>query len=77
MKIRVASRVFGILATSIGDHLYGKMRTTQRGAKPTLKAHEEKKLVDYVFKMQDLRHPLTTTDLGLKVALAIQTRSTP
>ena len=76
MEIRVASRVFGIPATSIRNHLYGKTRTRQRGAKPTLKAHEEKKLVDYVFKMQDLGHPLTTTELCFKVALATQTRST-
>ena len=77
MKIRVASRLFGIPTTSIRDHLYGKTRTKQRGAKPTLKAHEEKKLVDYVFKMQDLGHLLTTIELLLKVALATQTRSTP
>ena len=76
MKIRVASRVFGIPATFIRDHLYDKTRTRQRGAKPTLKTHEEKKLVDYIFNMQDLGHPLTTAKLRLKVALATQTRST-
>ena len=41
-----------------------------------MKAHEEKKLVDYVFKMQDFRHPLTTVELRLKVALPTHTRST-
>ena len=76
MKIRVAFRVFGIPATSIRDHLYSKTRIRQRGAKSTLKAHEEKKLVDFVFKMQDLGHPLTIAVLRLKVALATQTRST-
>ena len=39
--------------------------------------HEEKKIVDYVFKMQDCGHPLTAAELRLKVAIATQTRSTP
>ena len=42
-----------------------------------LRADEEKKLVDYIFKMQDLGHPLTVAELRLKVALAPQTRATP
>ena len=42
-----------------------------------LTAHDEKKIVDYVFKMQDCGHPLTATKLRLKVATATQTRSTP
>ena len=73
MKLRVASRFFGIPTSSIRNHLYDKTRTRQRGAKPTLKAHEQKKLVDYVFKMQDLGHPFTAMELCLKVALATQT----
>ena len=42
-----------------------------------LESHEEKKLVDYVFKMQDLDHPLTPMQLRLKVVVATQGRSTP
>ena len=37
----------------------------------------KKKLVDYVFKMQDLHHPLTPNELRLKVAIATHTRETP
>ena len=42
-----------------------------------LRADEEQKLVDYIFKMQDLGHPLIAAELRLKVALATQTRTTP
>jgi hypothetical protein len=42
-----------------------------------LKEEEEQKLLKYLFKMQDLGHPLTSGQLRLKVALATQTRETP
>ena len=77
MKVKAASRKFGILASSLRDHLLGKTTSKQRGNPPALKPHEEKKLVDYIFKMQDLEHPLTAGELRLKVALATQSRETP
>ena len=43
MKLKVASKVFGIPSSSLRDHLYGRTTFRQRGTKPTLKAHEEKK----------------------------------
>ena len=49
----------------------------QKGIRPVLAAREEKKIVDYVFKMQDLGHPLTPAEISLKVAIATQIRSTP
>ena len=76
MKVKVAARAFDIPASSLRDHLYGKTTSRQRGNLPTLKLDEEKKLVDYIFKMQDLGHPLTPAELRLKVALATQTRET-
>ena len=75
MKLKVAAKIFGI--PSSYDHLYGRTTSRQRGTKPTLKAQEEKKLVDYVFKMQDLGHPLTPLKLCLKVATATQTKEMP
>ena len=42
-----------------------------------LRVDEEKKLLDYIFKMLDLGHPLISAELYLKVALATQTRETP
>ena len=59
MPLRQANRLFGVPTTSLRDHLYGKTRGMHKGIKPTLKSHEEKKLVNYVFKMQKLGHPLT------------------
>ena len=72
MKMKAATLAFDIPATSLRDHLYGKITSRQRGNLPTLKPNEEKKLVDYIFKMQDLGHPLTPAKLRLKVALATQ-----
>ena len=51
MKLKAASRKFGILASSLRDHLYGKTIMRQRGNPSTLKLEEEKKLVDYIFEM--------------------------
>ena len=76
MKVNAASRKFGIPASFLRDHLLGKTRSRQRGNFQVLKLDEEKKLVDYIFKMQDLGHPLTTGELRLKVALATQSRET-
>ena len=77
MKVNAASRKFGIPASSLRDHLLSKTRSRQRGNSLALKPDEEKKLVDYIFKMQDLGHPLTAGELRLKVALATQSRETP
>ena len=70
MPLKQADKLFGVPCISLRDHLYGKTRERHRGIKPTLKSYEEKKLVDYVFKMQDLGHPLTPIQLRLKVAVA-------
>ena len=51
VKVKTASRIFGIPATSLHDHLYGKTLTRQRDNAPVLTAEEEKKLLDYIFKM--------------------------
>ena len=76
MKVKAASQKFGLPASSLRDHLLCKTISRQRGNPPALKPDEEKKLVDYIFKMQVLGHPLTAREL-LKVALATQSRETP
>ena len=63
--------MYGIPTSSLRDHLFGKTRSRQKGIKPVLAPHEEKKVVDYVFQMQDLGHPLTAAELRLKVATAM------
>lgn len=77
MKIREASRIYEIPPTSLRNHLWGTTSGRQRGICPTLKQDEESKLVDFIFKMQELCYPLTPTDLRVKVAQATQTRETP
>ena len=42
MRLRQASKVFGIPTSSLRDHLYNRTTTRHRGIKPTLRAHEEK-----------------------------------
>jgi hypothetical protein len=76
MKLNVTSKMFEIPTSSLRDDLYTKTTSRQRDKSPTLKPDEEDKLVDYVIKMQELRHPLTPIELRLKVALAIQYRKT-
>ena len=77
MKVREASRTFGILPLSSRDHFYGRVQGRKRGAKTILKDDEEKTLLEYLFKMQNLGHPLIPGQLRLKVAQATQTRETP
>jgi hypothetical protein len=77
MKVRTAARSFGIPPTSLRDHFYGKVVGRKRGSQTVLKEEEEQKLLKYLFKMQDLGHPLISGQLRLKVALATQTRETP
>lgn len=77
MEVRKAARTFGIPVSSLRDHLYGKTVKRKRGKQPVLKEDEETKLVEYLFKMQDLGHPLTPGQLRLKVAQATQARETP
>ena len=77
MKIREASRIYNIPATSLRNHLWGTTSGRHRGICPSLKEDEENKLVDFIFKMQDIGYPLTPTDLRVNVAQATQARQTP
>ena len=66
-----------VLVTTLRNHLYGRSLNRQRRQQLVLKEDEEKKIVQYLFKMQDLGHPLTTSQLRLKMALTTQTTDTP
>ena len=77
MKIREASRLYNIPTTSLRNHLWGTTPRRHRGICPTLKHDEELKLVEFIFKMQEIGYPLTPTDLRVKVAQATQHRQTP
>ena len=59
------------------DHLYyGITLGRKKRAKLVLQEDGEKKLIVYLLKKQDLRHPLTLAQLGLKVTQTIQSRKT-
>jgi hypothetical protein len=77
VKLSIVARNFGIPPTSLRGHFYGKTISGQRGHQPVLREDEEKKLVEYLIKIQDLGHPLFPGQLRLKVALTTQTRLTP
>lgn len=76
MTIRKAWIAFDISVTSLHAHLYGTTTSTKRDITPTLKGDEDENLLDYVFKMQDLGHPITPCDLCLMVAQLTQIRKT-
>ena len=59
MKVREVFHTFGIPPTSIRDHLFGSLQGRKKWAKTILKEDEEKKLLEYLFKMQNLGYHLT------------------
>ena len=63
--------------TSLRDHLYRIRGGRKRGPQGVLSGAEEDDLVQYLLKMQDLRNPLTPTELQLKVVQITQTRYVP
>jgi hypothetical protein len=77
IPIRTAGRVYGIPATSLRDHLFGRTLTQKRGRQGVLTVQEEAELEEYLLKMQDLGYPLTIGQLRLKVAEIVQTRPNP
>jgi hypothetical protein len=76
-SIRSASRLFGIPATSLRDHMYGRTVGRKRGRQGFFTAPEEAELVQYILKMQDLGWPMTIRLVRLKVAEICQDRSNP
>jgi hypothetical protein len=76
-SIRGASRCFGILPTSLRDHIYGRSLGRKRGRQGVLCKHEEDQLVDYIVKMQSLGWPMTIGLVRLKVAEICQDRPNP
>lgn len=76
-KLRTAARFFGIPATSLSDHVYGRTLTRKRGPNTILSEREEQALKSFMIQMQELGHPLSMHDLRHKVALITQERVTP
>jgi hypothetical protein len=77
MTIRKAATTYGIPRSSLEDWLYGRTRSRRRGKEGTLTAEEERLIVNWICKRQDMGWPLTNLDLRLKVCEITQTRPTP
>ena len=68
MRIRSASELYQIPASSLRDHLYGITIGRKRGAKSVLSSEEEEQVVQWIFRLQQLGHPITLSTLRMKVA---------
>jgi hypothetical protein len=67
-KIHTTSRTWGVLATSLCNHLYGFTQSRKRGKARVLHKVKKHELIFYVKKMQVIGHSPTLTQLKLKVA---------
>ena len=67
-RLRTVARHYGIPASSLRDHLYGRTLTRKRGRQGVLTSEEEASLECYILQMQDLGFPLTIVQLRVKVA---------
>ena len=76
-KIHEVCEAFNIPKSTLRDHYNERIKSRKMGPKCVLTNEEEDKLVAYVVEMARLAHPLTPTDLKLKVAEICQTRHTP
>ena len=76
-KIHEVCEAFNIPRSTLRDHYNGRIKSRKMGPKHVLNKEEEEKVVAYVVEMARLAHPLTPTDLKLKVAEICQTRHTP
>ena len=75
-KIHEVCEAFNIPRSILRDHYNGRIKSGKMGPKCVLTKEEEEKLVAYVVEMARLAHPLTPTNLKLKVAEICQTRHT-
>ena len=76
-SMREVCEAFSIPRTSLRDHYNGRVTSRKMGPPSILTKEEENKLVSYMVDMAKLAHPLSATDLKLKVAEICHTRGTP
>ena len=70
-------QAFNIPRSSLRDHYNGRIKGRKMGLKGILTKDEEEKLVTYMVEMLKLGHPLTSTDLKMKVVEITQLRAMP
>ena len=76
-KIATAARAVNIPVSTVREHLFGKSKGRKRGPAAILSPEEEQELKIFLLEMANKGHPLTPTELKLKVAQLTQTRRTP
>lgn len=76
-KLKAVARDYSIPASSLRDHIYGKTLKRKKGRQGVLSVEEDEQLVKYLFDMQERAHPLSITDVRMKVAELTQDRWTP
>jgi hypothetical protein len=69
MKVRIASRSFGIPATTLRNHLYGRSLSRQKGQQLVLKEDEEKKT--NAISLQDARSGTISNSWSTKIKSGI------
>ena len=67
-KIRAVARDFDIPASTLGNHVNGRILQRKKGPPTVLIQNEEKVLEAYILKMQEYAYPLSMDQLRLKVA---------
>ena len=70
-KIKVVARNFDILASTLADHVNGRILQRKKGPPTVLTHNEEKALEEYILKIQEYAYPLSMDQLRLKVAKMI------
>ena len=76
-KIATAARAVNIPVSTVREHFFGKSKGRKRGPAAILSPEEEQELKTFLLEMANKGHPLTPTELKLKVAQLTQTRRTP
>ena len=76
-KIRALARNFDIQASTLADHVNGRVLQRKKGPPTMLTQSEERALEEYILKIQEYAYPLSMDQLRLKVAEMVQERVTP
>ena len=76
-SMREVCEAFSIPRTSLRNHYNEKVTSRKMEPPSILTKEDEDKLVFYMVEMAKLAHPLSVTDVKLKVAEFCQTRGTP
>jgi hypothetical protein len=75
--VQTAALDYDIPRSTLRGHVMGLTLSRKRGRKPVLSVGEEEKVVKYIMGRARYGHPISITELKIKVAEATQLRQTP